>query len=221
MSGSVSRYVHNIADNCHGKVVVEIGAGKGLVKEISLISLHAKLFIGIDPSRNVSKNPYVHTFQTATLEECQLEDASVDIIYSIYVMEHILDPGPTLARAYSILKPGGKFYAITVNKKHYFASISQLFDRLELKKAYIEKVMRAKYELAFGFKTYYNFNDHDDVCKAMSANNYKSVNIFEETDNSLLDYYFPRPFKFMPYLISRLFSRSSWTKNVMVIEATK
>lgn len=56
---------------------------------------------------------------TGTLEEAALPADSFDVVYSNAVMEHVEHPVPTLKEALRILRPGGVFYAATVNWDSY------------------------------------------------------------------------------------------------------
>lgn len=101
-------------------VVIEIGAGKGLCRYVKNISDKAGKLIGVDPSPNIENNFYVHSYIKAPFEEADIPNNSLDVIYSIYVMEHIENPERLFLKAHQTLKENGKFYFITPNRPHYF-----------------------------------------------------------------------------------------------------
>lgn len=105
-------------------VVVEVGAGAGLCKHVQKIKESAAKLIGVDPSRNIFKNPYVDEKIVSYFEEAPIDDDSVDVIYSIYVMEHIAKPEIFFNKVYKTLRKGGKMFFITPNKCHYFVLFS-------------------------------------------------------------------------------------------------
>jgi SAM-dependent methyltransferase len=60
---------------------------------------------------------------TGTLEEAGYPANHFDVVYSNSVMEHLAYPLQVLQEAYRILRPGGVFYADTVNWKSYTREI--------------------------------------------------------------------------------------------------
>jgi ubiquinone/menaquinone biosynthesis C-methylase UbiE len=108
-------------------VVLEIGCGNGL----HLLSL-ADSFgrgIGIDLSpamlrvaqRYVARSPW-HTKLRFTVDMAErlrsVADASVDVVFSVGALEHMLDKGRVLANAFRVLKPGGRFVCLTPNGRY-------------------------------------------------------------------------------------------------------
>lgn len=107
-------------------VVVDLGAGRGaqieeaktpyLKQMLTLQGRCAKL-IGCDVDSAVLDNPYLdeaYVFDPA--KPLPLETASVDLIYSDWVLEHVENPEFLAAEVHRVLKPGGWFCARTPNK---------------------------------------------------------------------------------------------------------
>ena len=55
-----------------------------------------------------------------------LPDASVDLIYSRSVMEHVVDPQAVYAEAARLLKPGGRWIFLTANRWDYVSLVSRM-----------------------------------------------------------------------------------------------
>lgn len=54
-----------------------------------------------------------------TLETAEIPAASVDVVYSNAVIEHLKNPSEVVQQAFDVLRPGGLFYADTVNVDSY------------------------------------------------------------------------------------------------------
>ncbi len=109
-------------------VVLDFGAGRGKHVENEyghmgrLVNFRGRVkkVIGIDPDEAVFANP--------TLDEAlrmdpdgaiPLPDASVDVVVSCAVLEHVSNPKKTASEITRVLKPGGWFCAYTPNKWGY------------------------------------------------------------------------------------------------------
>lgn len=109
--------------------VVDFGAGrghqasaKGLVGTLSRFRGRCRKVIGLDVDPVVLQNPHVdEAYQIQPDGRTPLADASVDVIFSYAVLEHVADPAAFAAEIERILKPGGWFCAWTPNKWGYVA----------------------------------------------------------------------------------------------------
>lgn len=60
------------------------------------------------------------------LASVPLADASVDLIYSRSVMEHVVDPHGVYAESARLLKPGGRWIFLTANRWDYVSLVSRV-----------------------------------------------------------------------------------------------
>ncbi len=105
-----------------GLSVLEVGCGAGLFAE-PLARLGADV-LGIDPApasiavagRHAEETGAKLAYRAATVEELAAEDARFDIVAAMEVVEHVADPAGFVAKAASLLKPGGLFLASTLNR---------------------------------------------------------------------------------------------------------
>jgi SAM-dependent methyltransferase len=77
---------------------------------------------GVEPdpgSGTYSRDELGLNVHLGTLDSAQYEDNSFDVIYSNAVIEHVETPSEVIADAYRVLRPGGVFYADTVNLDSY------------------------------------------------------------------------------------------------------
>ena len=100
-------------DDIRGKDVCEIGAGAG--RFIGILSrLSPKSILAIEPSKaieilqsNMESSKVPIRYINATGEQLE-EIESLDYVFSIGVIHHIVDPVPTLQAALKALRPGGR-----------------------------------------------------------------------------------------------------------------
>ena len=105
-----------------GLSLLDIGTGGGLVAE-PMARLGAEV-TAIDPSqRNIAIARSHATamgldidYRAATAEELAAENKGFDIVLALEVVEHVADLGLFLQSASTLVKPGGVFFAATLNR---------------------------------------------------------------------------------------------------------
>ena len=98
--------------------VLDLGCGRGGVVE--LIWRDVRLAAGIDPdapslaSHRAAGMPVVR----GVGENLPFVDSSFDLIVSLWVLEHLVDPAATLREVRRVLAPGGHFVFVTPNLRN-------------------------------------------------------------------------------------------------------
>jgi len=107
--------------------------------------------IGIDRDPAVHENPFCNEKLVCDLSEpLPFDDASFDLIHCRWVIEHLEDPLRTFREFTRVLKPGGKFLALTPNIFHYAMVVAKFTPHW-----FHRWWQRGKYE---PFVTYYRAN---------------------------------------------------------------
>ena len=115
--------------------VLDFGAGRGLFLDDpptyrrGLQNLRGKVarVVGIDVDPAVRENESLDEAHTVGIgEPLPLPDASVDLVVSDHVFEHVDDPDGVVAELDRVLKPGGWICARTPNRHGYIASGARL-----------------------------------------------------------------------------------------------
>ncbi len=115
-----------------GKRILNLGAGSGDEPGSEVFSVRdlrggGWIVCGCDPDPAVLGN--------RQLDEAKLmapggaipyEDASFDLVFSDYVLEHVADPETFVAEVHRVLKPGGTFQFRTPNLYHYVSLAARL-----------------------------------------------------------------------------------------------
>lgn len=107
------------------KTVLDIGAGAGELNAYNYRG-RVKRVVGIDLDPRVTENPLLDHGVVASAYELPFADASFDLAFCIYVLEHIDNAERFAQEVGRVLKPGGVFLCLTPNKFHYVPLIASL-----------------------------------------------------------------------------------------------
>ena len=105
-------------------VVLDLGAGAGIVKEMHFKGLCARV-CGVDLDPRVMENPHLDDARVSDAGEIPYEDGTFDVVFADNVMEHLADPEGVLTEIRRVLKPGGHLLFKTPNKYHYMPLIAR------------------------------------------------------------------------------------------------
>lgn len=118
----IDRVRGRIASSMH---VLDVGAGAGELNAYDFRG-RCKELVGVDVDPRVSENPLLDRGIQANADSLPFADESFDLAFSIYVLEHVERPDRFCAEVARVLKPGGEFWALTPNRKHYVPLIARL-----------------------------------------------------------------------------------------------
>ena len=105
-----------------GLTILDVGCGGGILSE-PLARMGAKV-TGIDPAPGNVEIARAHAAQTGvdvdyravTVESLAEAGARFDVVCAMEVVEHVREPGQFIQTATSLVKPGGLFFASTLNR---------------------------------------------------------------------------------------------------------
>lgn len=154
-------------------VMLDIGAGAGIVKEMQFRGLVKKV-AGLDPDPRVMENPYLDEAKIGVGESIDWPDETFDIVIADNVLEHLERPAEVFAEIARVLKPGGRFMFKTPNKWHYMPQIARLTPHW-FHQFYNKIRGRASVDT---FKTHYRANRPADVIRNAEGSGLEAVDFY-------------------------------------------
>ena len=115
-------------------MVLDLGAGRGaqfdktnFTSRFNRLKGRVGRLVGVDVDPAVLSNPALDEAHVISPDKpLPFADATFDIVYSDWVLEHIAEPGHFAAEVERVLKPGGWFCARTPNRWGYIAVSARL-----------------------------------------------------------------------------------------------
>ncbi|MGN6612129.1 MAG: class I SAM-dependent methyltransferase [Angustibacter sp.] len=109
-----------LAARCGDRVVLDAGCGEGY--GCATVGSAATAVLGADydaPALERARRRHGGAFARANLVALPLADASIDVVLSLQVVEHIWSPDQLLAEAARVLRPGGLLALTTPNRETF------------------------------------------------------------------------------------------------------
>ena len=169
-------------------IVLDIGAGRGAAHVDNPHTYRTRLMnfrdkaakvIGLDVDPAVLENPSVNEAFVFGGDQFPLADASVDVAFADWVLEHIKDPQSFSAELERVLRPNGWFCARTPNKWGYISLASRIVP--EKLHSWVLRRAQPQRQAKDVFPTFYRLNSITGLRRAFPA---KKWNIIVYTHNS-------------------------------------
>ena len=87
-------------------------------------------------------------------------------------MEHVENPEAFMQSLFRCLKPGGVYYFVTPNGKHYFTRIARLLRQLHLSEFVLRMIRRPAEIEEYHYPVQYLFNDVESIGEIASRIGY-------------------------------------------------
>jgi SAM-dependent methyltransferase len=124
-----------------GIAVCDIGGGGHFLDFPSRIRPWAGRMVGVDPDPGVLQRTWYDEAHQALVEDwAPTTEERFDVIFAVYVLEHVEHPSAFLSAARSLLRPGGALFGITPNLWHYFGAMGALSARLGIEDWLLRRV---------------------------------------------------------------------------------
>ena len=215
--GAIRQYQHK------GAVILDIGCGHGFHGEIELqqsIADACHRMIGVEPDGSVAPPAFFSEIHRCTFDQAPISPGSVDVAYSVFVLEHIDKPALFWRKLFDCLVPGGVFWGFTVDSRHCFSLISQMTEMLCLKDLYMNWLRghRAKdrYE---NYPVMYRANSPRAILPYTKG--FRAIEMASMHRAGQMDFYFPRPLRRFSRSLERLCMALGLPGSILMIKLTK
>ncbi len=116
------------------RLVAEVGCGRGVLVDLDEpggawqdLRGEGRTVIGIDIEQTGEENPVIDEFRLIGEDgRWPLDDASVDLAVSDFVLEHVMDPEDFVRELARVLRPGGVFIARTISRHSLLAAAARI-----------------------------------------------------------------------------------------------
>ena len=182
-----------------GVSVCDIGGGGHSIDFPSRIRPWASRMVGVDPDPGVVKRSwYDETHQALVEEWAPTTDERFDLLFAVYVFEHVEHPSAFLAAARSLLRPGGAFFGITPNLWHYFGAIGAASAHLGIEDWVLHRVRDHDLVDDYHFPVRYRLNSLRRIHAGALAAGFSKVSFKCIEDSGMFVTYFPQRLRRLP-----------------------
>lgn len=204
-------------------VVLDIGCGHGFDGnqrlQQSIAETGARL-IGIEPDPEVAPPEFFHEVHHTSLEEAPLPRCAIDVAYSVFVLEHVVDPAAFWMAVYNALTPGGVFWGFTMDARHSFATLSSLMQKLHIKDAYLRRLHgRRGAERYENYPTTYRANSPRHIERDADFFSHRQYCSLKRVGS--LDFYLPRLLRPAGRMLDRFTMCSGLPGSILVVRLQK
>jgi ubiquinone/menaquinone biosynthesis C-methylase UbiE len=202
----IPRFARWVAQQCSpDDRVLEVGAGDGRhPARLSPIYRRASSVVGVDPDAAVLDNLLLVERHHMTLEEfAPSHVGEFDVAFAIFVLEHVVQPTAFIQACAQVLKPGGKFFALTMNIYQYFGLVTWALSRVHLADPVLERLKGRAVMDGYHFPTEYRINSTRRLSTELDRAGFSTVEFrcFDQTER--FQWYLPSSLQWFPPLYAK------------------
>ena len=194
-----------------GATVLNIGAGEDRSGALRPLLRRSPYVVGVDPDEAIERNASLDERHRCTLEEYAGEAAGrFDLALAIYVLEHVESPADFVTACATVLKPGGRLFAVTPNLHQYFGATTWTLSRLGLTERVLDRITErhpghgGHHHHHHHFHTEYRLNSMGRIRSQLEAGGFSGVEFRCYDDTARYAWYLPERAQWFPPAYSRL-----------------
>jgi len=156
--------------------LLNLGAGPASRNKVCILKGEVAEVVGADIDPIVLRNNELDRAYVIKDDRLPFPDASFDLVFSDYVLEHVERPAVFLAEVCRVLRPGCNFFFRTPNIHHYVAHISR-FTPQWVHASIANRVRGLPDDAHEPWPTFYRLNSRGVICRAASQAGFREVNL--------------------------------------------
>jgi SAM-dependent methyltransferase len=203
--------------------VLDVGCGRGFDDKPDLqrqISEACDHYLGVEPDPDIPVLPVFQSVYRNVLEEAPIVPGSIDVAFSVMVLEHVRDPARHWAAIHAALAPNGVFWGFTMDSRHWFPTASRIATTLRVKDLYLTVLHGRRGEDRYGnYPTFYRTNSPASI--ARWTHPFRTVDAFSLYGQSVADYYLPAGLRWVGRLLDRSTFALGGCGGVLAVKAVK
>lgn len=208
----------------NGKLtLMDIGCGRGFDSDAKFQRTIAEVageYIGIEPDLAIELENIFSSTHRIFFEDALIDSDSIDLAFSVMVLEHFENPQIFWDKVFRTLKKGGIFWGFTVDARHWFVVASLLTEKFGIKNWYLNRLHGKRGEERYeNYGVYYRSNTPQQIQKLTSA--FTSTVILNFYRVGQMDYYFPLRLRWLGRAFDRIAIRMGWPGNILAIRVEK
>ena len=177
-----------------GARVLNVGAGEDVSGALRPLLRRGVHLVGVDPDEAIERNRSLAERHRMELEEFSTaHEGEFDLVLSVYVLEHVADPAGFTAACARVLRPGGSWFALTLNVRHYFGATTWALSRLHVAHPVLHLLKGESLVEAHHFPTQYRLNSRAAVCRRSAAAGFSHVDFRCYDATERYQWYLPGP----------------------------
>jgi SAM-dependent methyltransferase len=220
----IHRFAEWVAESCDpGTRVLDIGAGRARWNYPEPIVGRMAHLVGIDPDAAIHRNGCVAERHQLTIQEFAGDHPQeFDVVFSVFVLEHVADPQSFVKGCARVLKPGGRFYGLTPNLYQYFGLTTWAASRLGVSNRMLGR-LKGPDVMDDHFPTEYRLNTIPTITRQLEQAGFRSVEYRCCEQPRRFQWYLPRGLKWWaPAYARTVYSlKAPWLMGYLSFCATK
>jgi 2-polyprenyl-3-methyl-5-hydroxy-6-metoxy-1,4-benzoquinol methylase len=159
-----------------GARVLDVGAGEHVSGGLQPLLRRGVHLVGVDPDEAIERNRSLAERHRMELEEFSTTHVGeFDAVLSVYVLEHVADPAAFAAACARVLRPGGSWFALTLNVRHYFGATTWALSRLRVAHPVLHLLKGESLVEEHHFPTQYRLNSRAAVRRRCATAGFERV----------------------------------------------
>lgn len=204
-------------------VFLDIGCGGGFDADLKIqtqLAHECSAYIGVEPDKDIHLGTIFTAVHRCLFEAAPIPPASIDIAFSVMVMEHLQNPQQFWDKVHSVLRPGGVFWGFTVDARHPVAIAAACADRLHIKELYLNWLHGKRGEERYeDYSVWYRSNTPAQIHSLAKAFNRHTILSFQSIGQ--IRYYLPTGLKWLGDSYERLSAGMGWPGINLAVRAEK